>query len=363
MKKRMHAVLVARREGAPPARAAEAAGAWPAAEPFAIGGLRLANRVVQAPLAGIANWAFRRQSRRHGAGLAISEMIASLGLRHGNRKTLDMLALAPDERPTGIQVFGADPDAMAEAARAAEQAGADLVDVNMGCPVPKVCKTGAGAALLDDPSRAEAIVAAMVRAVRIPVTVKMRRGVRVADARPVETARRLVDAGAAAVFFHPRAATEEYAGTADHSVTAQVVAAVDVPVIASGDVTGPAEAAAVLRDTGCAAVAVGRAALGNPWVFGAIATGHPAAPPSLADVAREVEAFAADARAALGDDRACAYLRKFYPWYLAAHDVPAARREALVTAPTLDEALTLLRDLVEPPPDRARQPRQAAAAA
>ena len=230
---------------------------------------------------------------------------------------------------------------MAEAARRVEEAGADLVDVNMGCPVPKICKTGAGAALLDDLDQAAAIVAAMSAAVRIPVTVKMRRGVRAGDARPAEAARRLVDAGAAAIFFHPRAAIEQYAGTADHRSTAEVVRAVEVPVIASGDITTPAEARAVVQETGCAAVAIGRAALGNPWAFRDMATGSVRPRPSLEETLAEILAFAEDVRAALGDHRAGAYMRKFYPWYLTGHGV-AGLREEIVTAPTLDAALDRL---------------------
>jgi nifR3 family TIM-barrel protein len=346
MKKRMHNVLVARRRGDAPAPADGAPERWPLAEPFVIGGLELDNRVVQAPLAGIANWAFRRQSRRHGAGFTVSEMVASMGIHHGNRKTRDMLAVMADERPVGIQLFGGEPEVMAEAARVAVDAGADLVDINMGCPVPKICKTGAGAALLDDMERAEAIVAAMARAVDVPVTVKMRRGMRVGDARPGEAAQRFAAAGAAAIFFHPRAAIERYDGRADHSITAQVVAAVDVPVIASGDITTPEEARAVLEQTGCAAVAIGRAALGNPWAFGAMATGVDAPDRSLADTIAEVHAFTTDVRTALGDHRAGAYLRKFYPWYLAGHDVTTAEREAIVTALTVDHAIELLDQLL-----------------
>lgn len=361
MKKRMQAVLVARRDAAGPGLEPPA-GDWPLALPFTVGGLTVGNRVVQAPLAGIANWAFRRQSRRHGAGLAVSEMIASLGIVHGNRRTMDMLATAPDEGPVATQLFGADPAAMAEAARAAVAAGASLLDVNMGCPVPKICKTGAGAALLDDLDRAAAIVRAMTDAVAVPVTVKMRRGVRASDARPAEAARRLADAGASAIFFHPRAAAEEYGGTADHRHTAEVVAAVDVPVIASGDITTPAGALAVVEGTGCAAVAVGRAPLGNPWLFDALATGGAVHHPGLDEVVGEVEGFAADVRAALGDHRACHYMRKFYPWYLAAHRVPPGTAEALVTAPSLDAALGLLRALAPGAKGASERPEAAAAA-
>jgi len=322
-------------------------GPWPLAEPFAIGGVEVANRVVQAPLAGIANWAFRRQSRRHGAGMAVSEMISSFGIVHENGRTRDMLAIQPDEDPVAFQLFGADPARMAEAARVVEQAGARIVDINMGCPVRKVCKTGAGAALLADPEEGAAVVEAMVRAVRIPVTVKMRRGMTPATADPVTAAQRFEAAGAAAIFFHPRTAAEEYAGRADHRFTAEVVRAVSIPVIASGDIDSPAEAARVMGETGVAAVAIGRPALGNPWIYGEVAEGRPSRPRTMPEVVAEVESFAADVSSALGPDRACAYMRKFYPWYLTGLPVSGPERDSLLTAPTLQEALGLLRGLVE----------------
>ena len=341
----MRAILAARGAEESTVPAGPPPADWPVAQPFEIGGLRLQNRLVQPPLAGIANWAFRRQSRRHGAGLAISEMIASFGIRYANRKTLGMLTIVPDEHPVGVQVFGADLDAMVEAARAVEEAGADLIDINMGCPVPKICKTGAGAALLADPEAAAAIVAAMVRAVEVPVTVKMRRGLTPRTSDPVETARRFEAAGAAAICLHPRAAAEEYDGTADHRITAQVVAGVGVPVVASGDIASPEDARRVLEDTGCAAVAVGRAALGNPWLFGDILRGAPGPRPSLDEVIDELERFAADAALAIGESRAVGYLRKFYPWYLAGYDVPHAELAELLTAPSSAAALARLRSL------------------
>lgn len=343
MRKRMRTVLAERvaveeTQAPPPAR-------WPVAEPFAIGGLEISNRLVQPPLAGIANWAFRRQSRRHGAGLAVSEMIASFGIRYANRKTLGMLTIVPDEHPVGVQIFGADPDAMVEAALAVEAAGADLIDINMGCPVNKICKTGAGAALLADPVAAAHIVEVMVRAVNVPVTVKMRRGLTPSTSAPVETARRFEAAGAAALCLHPRAAAEEYGGTADHRITAEVVEAVAIPVIASGDIATPDDARRVLEDTGCAAIAVGRAALGNPWAFGEILSGVRRPRPELPEVVEEIALFAADARLAIGDSRAVGYMRKFYPWYLAGHDVPQSVLSELLTAPTTDAALSRLRTL------------------
>ena len=352
MKKRMNRVI-ARRDDTP--LAIPDAG-WPLAEPFAIGGVSIPNRVIQAPLAGIANWAFRRQSRRHGAGMAVSEMVSAFGIAYDNERTKGMLTLQPDEDPVAIQLFGADPDRMAEAARVVQDAGADIVDINMGCPVKKVCKTGAGAALLTDPEVGARVVEAMVAAVDIPVTVKMRRGMTPATADPVTAARRFEEAGAAAIFFHPRTAAEEYEGRADHRHTAEVAAAVSVPVIASGDIDTPAEAARILTETGATAVAIGRPGLGNPWIYGEIAGGRPTEHRSLADVVAEIDAFAADVALALGEHRACAYMRKFYPWYLTGLDIPGPDRDALLVAPTLTGALDLLHGLrehtgLQPPTD------------
>ncbi len=322
-------------------------GPCPFAEPFAIGGVRIPNRVVQPPLAGIANWAFRRQSRRHGVGLAVSEMVSSFGIVHDNERTRQMLRTDHDEGPVAIQLFGASPEAMAEAARAVQDAGADIVDINMGCPVRKVCKTGAGAALLLDPKAGAAIVAAMVRAVDIPVTVKMRRGLTPETADPVTAAKRFQDAGAAALFVHPRTASQEYAGRADHRYTAQVVQAVSVPVIASGDIDSPGEALRVMGETGVTAVAIGRPALGNPWIYREVLDGAHGPERSLEQVVREVRDFAHDVAAALGPDRACAYMRKFYPWYLTGHAVAGPDRDALLVEPTLEGALGLLQGLME----------------
>ena len=188
-----------------------------------------------------------------------------------------------------------------------------------------------------------------MRAVNIPVTVKMRRGLTPSTAVPVETARRLEAAGAAALCVHPRAAAEEYEGRADHRITAEVVEAVSIPVIASGDVSTPEGARRVLEDAGCAAVAVGRAALGYPWAFGDMLRGVARPLPGLGEVVDELSGFAADARRALGDGRACGYMRKFYPWYLAGHGVAPPDLEDLLTIPTLDGALARLRTLAAAP--------------
>jgi tRNA-dihydrouridine synthase B len=361
VKKRFRTVMAARVPGDATAEV-RPRDDWPLAAPFRIGGVVVPNRVVQAPLAGIGDQAFRLQAHRHGAGLVVSEMVAAMGLHHRNRRTERMLALHPDERITSIQVFGGDPAVMAEAARAVEAAGASMVDVNMGCPVPKICRTGAGAALLGDLDHAARVVEAMARAVAIPVTVKMRRGLTPGEARPVDAARRFEAAGAAALAVHPRAAAEEYSGVSDHRVTAEVAAAVTIPVIASGDITTPERAAEVLSTTGCAAVMIGRAALGDPWVLGAMADGGGRRRPDLAGVVAEVVAFAEDVRRLMGDGRACHHMRKFYPWYLAGEDVPPAEVQRLLVIEDLDEALDALRALAGlPPVARARPMRREAA--
>ena len=209
-------------------------------------------------MAGVSVQAFRRQGRRYGAGLVCSEMVSCAGLEHRNERTLGYLRVAGDEHPLAIQIFGSEPSVMAEAAQMVVAAGADIVDINFGCPVRKVTKTGAGATLLEDPDRACAIVAAVAEAAEVPVSVKMRRGLEDGSRACLEIGPRLVEAGAATLTLHPRSARQMYTGEADHSLTTELVARVDVPVIASGDITSRVRAQTVLATTGAAAVMVGR---------------------------------------------------------------------------------------------------------
>src|SRR3954470_23671788 len=211
-------------------------------ESWRIRDVEIPTRVVLAPMAGVSVQAFRRQGRRFGAGLVCSEMVSCAGIEHRNERTLGYLRGASDEHPLAIQIFGSDPRAMAEAARMVEAAGADIVDMNFGCPVRKVTKTGAGAHLLEDESLACAITEAVANAVSVPVSVKMRRGVENGSRACLELGPRLVDAGAATLTLHPRSAKQMYTGYADHSLTAELVELVDVPVIASGDITSHAKA-------------------------------------------------------------------------------------------------------------------------
>jgi nifR3 family TIM-barrel protein len=287
-------------------------------------------------MAGVSVQAFRRQGRRFGAGLVCSEMVSCAGLQHGNERTLGYLRISSDERPLAVQIFGSEPEVMAEAARMVEEAGADLVDVNFGCPVKKVTKTGAGATLLEDPQRACGIVSAVADAVSVPVTVKMRRGLENGSRACLELGPRLVEAGAESLTLHPRSARQMYTGEADHSLTAELVSRVDVPVIASGDVTSRARAQAILATTGAAAVMVGRAAQGNPWALREIIEDE-AGPPTREEVVAELILFMRATVRELGEKRATRFLKKFYGWYLGRGRFPRPFKQELVQLETLDE--------------------------
>jgi tRNA-dihydrouridine synthase B len=305
-------------------------------ESWAIGGVEIPSRLVLAPMAGVSVQAFRRQGRRYGAGLVCSEMVSCAGLQHGNERTLGYLRIASDERPLAVQIFGSEPGVMAEAARMVEEAGADIVDINFGCPVRKVTKTGAGATLLEDPERACRILDAVASAVGVPVTVKMRRGLEDGSRDCLVVGPLLVDAGAAALTLHPRSARQMYTGFADHALTTELVSLVDVPVIASGDVDSRARAEQVLAETGATAVMVGRAAQGNPWALREIADGG-ARQPTREEVAAELVLFMRETVRELGERRATGFLKKFYGWYLGHGRFPRAFKAELTQLPTIED--------------------------
>jgi len=309
--------------------------------PWSIGGVEIPTRLVLAPMAGVSVQAFRRQGRRYGAGLVCSEMVSCAGIEHRNEKTLGYLRVASDEHPLAIQIFGSDPSVMAEAARMVAAAGADIVDVNFGCPVKKVTKTGAGATLLDDPDRACRIVEAIADAVSLPVTVKMRRGLENGSRACLAVGPRLVEAGAASLTLHPRSAKQMYTGEADHSLTAELVERVDVPIIASGDITSRARAQAVLATTGAAAVMVGRGAQGNPWALREIVDAE-APDPTREEIVAELVLFIRETVRELGERRATGFLKKFYGWYLGRGRFPRPFKQELVQLQTLDEVETRL---------------------
>ena len=304
--------------------------------PWRIGAVEIPTRVVLAPMAGVSVQAFRRQGRRFGAGLVCSEMVSCAGIEHRNERTLGYLRVGGDEHPLAIQIFGSEPRVMAEAARMVEAAGADIVDINFGCPVRKVTKTGAGATLLDEPGRASRIVEAVASAVSVPVSVKMRRGLKDGSRDCLEVGPRLVEAGASSLTLHPRSAQQMYTGEADHTLTGELVERVSVPVVASGDVTSQAKAHAILGSTGAAAVMVGRGAQGNPWALREILQGD-SGEPSQEEVVAELLLFIRETVRELGERRASGFLKKFYGWYLGRGRFPRAFKAELTQIDDLDE--------------------------
>jgi tRNA-dihydrouridine synthase B len=303
-------------------------------ESWTLGGVTIPNRVVLAPLAGIGNWFVRLQAKRFGAGLAVSEMVSSFAIHYGNRKTHDeLLTIDPREReggPVAIQLFGHDPEIMRSAAAHVATIGADLIDLNMGCPVPKVMKTGAGAALLSDPSAAVELARAAVEGSGLPVTAKLR-------SEGVEVARRLVEeAGVAGITFHPRTIKVRHKGSPDYDLARELVSTLPVPVIVTGGMNDPDHVRWVFEYTGCAAVMLARGSLGNPWLFEQV-LGVREAEPDPAEVIAEWEWVLDRAEEHLGPDRAARYLRKFHPWYVDRLGAPKRVLDALQRASTLDE--------------------------
>ena len=312
-------------------------------DPWTLGGKQLENRLVLAPLAGIGNWFVRLQARRFGAGLVTSEMVSSFGLAYGNERTVtEFLRIHPDEHPVSIQLFGHDPAIMREAAAMVADAGADLIDLNMGCPVRKVCKTGAGAALLEDPANAVALARAAAQGSGLAITAKLRPGRTPGDRSGVELARRLAeDAGVSGISFHPRHASQQHAGSPDYRLARELVEVLPVPVVLSGGLSDEERTLRAFEESGAAAVMLARGSLGNPWRFARL-LGHYEGEPSVNEVATELEAIIAAAEDHLGAERAGRYLRKFYPWYADTLGLTKREREPLVTAPTTAHARAAL---------------------
>jgi tRNA-dihydrouridine synthase B len=321
----------------------------PLTSPFRIGDIEIANRVVLAPLAGIGNWFVRLQARRHGAGLAVSEMVSSFGLHYRNERTLqELLRLHPDEHPVSVQLFGQDPEVMRSAAAVVAEAGADLIDINMGCPVRKVCKTGAGAALLSDQDLAVRIASAAREGGGIPVTVKLRSGLRPGGREGFELALRLVeDAGVSAIGFHPRSAATHHKGRPDYELARELSERLAAPMIISGGLATAEDALDAYEASGADAVMVARGSLGNPWIFEQL-TGRRSADPERDEVIAELLWVIDRAEEHLGPQRAARYLRKFYPWYLEWLGADQETAADLQQSEDLDAARRLVRGLAVP---------------
>ncbi len=320
--------------------------------PWRIGPVEVPNRVLLAPLAGIGNWFVRLQAKRYGAGLAVSEMVSSFAIHYRNEKTMrELLRIHPDEHvagvggPVSIQLFGQDPEVMRSAAATVAERGADLIDLNMGCPVPKVCKTGAGAALIKDPDTAVAVARAAREGSGLPVTVKLRSGQRPGETDGYDLAHRLVhEAGVSAIGFHPRSAAVHHKGTPDYDLAARLVQTLDAPVILTGGLSSPEAVHAGYERTGAAAVMLARGSLGNPWLFGQV-LGTRVEEPTRDEVLAELCWVMDRAVEHLGADRAGRYLRKFYPWYLDRVDAPKELQQAMQSTADVTQARALLGDL------------------
>ena len=326
----------------------------PMKTPFRIADVEIPNRVLLAPLASIGNWFVRLQATRYGAGLAVSEMVSSYALAHRNRRTCEeMLRIHPSEPPIALQLFGPDPDVMREAAAIAAAAGPRIIDLNMGCPVPKVLKTGAGAALLGEPERAVAVARAAHEGSGLPVTVKLRSGIEPGDRSGLELAKRLIaDAGVAALTLHARPAKVHHSGRPDYALVRELAEFSDVPVIVSGGARTAERARRAYEESGADAVMIARGALGNPWIFEELVNGR-TAPPTPAEVIGELLWVLDRGAEHWGPERAARNLRKFYPWYLARLGIAGREADAFVRTTSLEqvrEALNSLEQAENPAP-------------
>lgn len=312
-----------------------------------IGPVQLDNPVIPAPMAGVTDKAYRILAREAGCSLVCTEMVSDQALLYGNPKTCSLLDITGEEGPVSMQIFGSDPGYMAAAAEIVEGRGAGIIDINMGCPVPKIVKNGEGAALMREPEKAAAIVKAVVDKVKVPVTVKMRKGWDENSVNAVELARLVVEAGAAAVTVHGRTRSQFYAGKADWGIIAAVKRAVNVPVIGNGDICSPQDALAMLQETGCDGVMIGRAALGNPWIFSRtihyLKTGELLPGPSPAEKAamalRHLELLVKTK----GEKVAVWQMRKHAAWYLKGLRGAARLREQVNRAQTWEELKKILK--------------------
>jgi len=299
----------------------------------AIGKVRLVNQVIAAPMAGISDRAYRILAKEAGCALVCTEMISDLALLYGNPRTLQLLDHTGEAGPLSVQIFGSSPDSMAKAAKFAENAGADLIDLNMGCPVPKVVRNGEGAALMRNPELAARIIREVVSAVNVPVTVKMRKGWDEGSVNAVEIALLAEDAGAAAVTVHGRLKSQYYAGHADWGIIKAVKEVLTIPVIGNGDIQTPADARQMLDETGCDAVMIGRAALGNPWIFSRtihfLSSGESLPFPSIYEKLNTALRHLDLVSQGKGDKIALLEMRKHAAWYIRGLPGAALTRQKL----------------------------------
>ncbi len=313
-----------------------------------IGNLNLQNSLILAPMAGVTDLPFRLLCKEQGAGLLCTEMISAKAIMYKNKNTRALMEIDPRERPVSLQLFGSDPSVMGLIAKQVEEHPFDILDINMGCPVPKVVNNGEGSALMRDPGRVREIVSAVVKAVRKPVTVKIRKGFDENHVNAVEIAKIIEDCGAAAVAVHGRTREQYYSGRADWDIIRQVKEAVSIPVIGNGDVSDAGSAGRLLKETGCDGIMIGRAARGNPWIFSQINEylQHETTPskPSKEDVRDMILRHAGLQIEVKGEYTGMREMRKHVAWYTAGFPHSAKLRGMVNEISTFQELEDMLRN-------------------
>ena len=310
-----------------------------------IGDIKLKNITVLAPLAGITNLPMRLIAKEAGCGLVCSEMISSNGLVYKSQKTEKLLESAPEEKPLSVQIFGADPGIMAKAARIVEDSGADILDINFGCSVKKILKSGSGAALMKQPALAEAVIRSVRKAIKIPLTIKIRTGWEKngGDARII--AGIAEKEGVDAIAVHPRLASQGFKGRADWQIISNIKRAISIPVMGNGDIVTPRDAIQMVTETGCDAVMVGRAAIGNPWIFGqinALLENRDFPETDLSTRFSMMKRYLGASVVYFGEEHACYMMRSRLAWFV--KGLPHAKhfRESIKHISTEKEALKLI---------------------
>lgn len=306
-----------------------------------IGNVTFDNNLILAPMAGVTDLPFRFLCREQGCGLSVTEMVSAKAILYKNKNTNELLSVSDQEGPVSVQLFGSDPDIMADMAAAIESRPFALIDVNMGCPVPKIVNNGEGSALMKDIKLSERILTAMVKAVKKPVTVKFRKGFTEVDCNAVEFARMAESCGVAAIAVHGRTREQYYSGTADWDIIRQVKEAVSIPVIGNGDVFEPEDAKALIDQTGCDGVMIARGAKGNPWIFSRtlhyLETGELLQPPTPAEISEMILRHGTMQAEHKGETVAMREMRKHMAWYTGGLPHSAKLRNDINQVETMEE--------------------------